>query len=155
MRPPRVNRGAPPEVKMTPMIDVVFLLLIFFVWTSSFELPEFDLPSSLAEPPGGGTESSPETPPMVEVYDEVVIRLSMQRGNVVRQLNGQPVAGDQALRQRIAEILAIGVQPPVIVDPDGEVAMRHAIGAYDAARTAGADRVLFAAGDSDDRPEGR
>ncbi len=30
------------ELKMTPMIDVVFLLLIFFVWTSSFELPEFD-----------------------------------------------------------------------------------------------------------------
>lgn len=155
MRPPGVNHAAPPEVKMTPMIDVVFLLLIFFVWTSSFELPEFDLPSSLAESPAGTAESSSEIPPTVEVYDEVVIRLAVRNGSVVRELNGQPVAGNWQLRRRIAEILAIGVQPPVIVDPDGEVTMRDAIGAYDAARTAGADRVLFAAGETDHRPGGR
>ena len=34
-----------PNFNMSSMTDIVFLLLIFFVWTSSFELPEFDLPS--------------------------------------------------------------------------------------------------------------
>ena len=29
------------EIKMTPMIDVVFLLLVFFVWTASFHAVEY------------------------------------------------------------------------------------------------------------------
>ena len=32
---------------MTPMIDVVFLLLVFFLCTASFEQPEEDLAASL------------------------------------------------------------------------------------------------------------
>ncbi len=38
---------------MTPMIDVVFLLLVFFIWTSSFDRPERDLRSQIAEKPLG------------------------------------------------------------------------------------------------------
>jgi biopolymer transport protein ExbD len=41
--------------------------------------------------------------------------------------------------------LRLGVQPPVIIDPDDTVTMDRAVAAYDAARLAGADRVLFAA----------
>ena len=33
---------------MTPMIDVVFLLLIFFVWTASFQIVEQILPSEIS-----------------------------------------------------------------------------------------------------------
>ena len=36
------------DVKMTPMIDVVFLLLIFFVCTASFQIAEALLPAPLA-----------------------------------------------------------------------------------------------------------
>ena len=35
------------EISMTPMIDVVFLLLVFFVWTASFQVVENMLPTSL------------------------------------------------------------------------------------------------------------
>ncbi|MEO8496389.1 MAG: biopolymer transporter ExbD, partial [Planctomycetota bacterium] len=40
MRRPSIftERREPLDVKMTPMIDVVFLLLIFFVWTASFHI---------------------------------------------------------------------------------------------------------------------
>jgi len=129
---------------MTPMIDVVFLLLVFFVWTSSFELPEFDLPSAIAEPPAGGTQIANELPP-TEVFDEIVIRLLLQDANPVIELNGQRVADIAALRTRLAEIIALGVQPPVIVDPAEQITMKSAVQVYDAARAAGADRVLFAA----------
>lgn len=155
MRSPSVSRAQPLEVKMTPMIDVVFLLLVFFIWTSSFELPEFDLPGSIAEMPGGGAESASESPLQVEIFDEIVIRLWIEDGGIVRQINGQTVDDDAELRRRISEILALGVQPPVIVDPDDAVIMQVAIGAYDAARAAGADRVLFTARDSDVPPVSR
>lgn len=130
---------------MTPMIDVVFLLLIFFIWTSSFEEPEYDLPSSLAESPAGGAESATDEPPPVEVFDEIVIRILNQNGSVIHELNGQRVADLSGLRERLIEIIALGVQPPVIVDPAGDVTMGNAIEVYDVARAAGADRVLFAA----------
>ena len=129
---------------MTPMIDVVFLLLVFFVWTSSFELPEFDLPGSLAELPMGSAEVSSDKLP-VEKFDEIIIRLVWQVEGTEIVLNGQPLDRLTDIKDRLTEITALGVQPPVIVDPDEKVTMAIAVQAYDAARAAGIDRVLFAA----------
>lgn len=145
MKMPRQRLGEPLEVKMTPMIDVVFLLLIFFIWTSSFQEPEFDLPSSLAQVPAAGTESATQQPPPAEVFDEIVIRLISAGDGVEIRLNGQAVQSVEVLGRRLAAILDLGVQPPVIIDPDDEVTMGMAVQAYDASRLAGADRVLFAA----------
>lgn len=145
MKVPHEQHDRSLELKMTPMIDVVFLLLVFFVWTSSFEIPEFDLPSAIAEPPAGGTEVSSEQKPPTEVFDEIVIRLTRPEANLLIELNGQIVDEIGDLKKRLAEIIALGVQPPVIVDPADEITMDLAVQVYDAARAAGADRVLFAA----------
>ena len=143
MRLPKLYPGDTLELKMTPMIDVVFLLLVFFVWTSSFELPEFDLPSAIAEPPAGGVEVGRDRP-TPEAFDEIVVRLSLREARLVIELNGQLVDDVETLQLRLKTILALGVQPPVIVDPSERVTMNMAVGVYDAARAAGADRVLFA-----------
>ncbi len=145
MRRPELHDSDPLEVKMTPMIDVVFLLLIFFIWTSSFELPEFDLPSAIAETPAGGSQANAAETPPVEVYDEIVVKLLIQDASTWIEMGGQRIDDVQQLRSRIAEVIALGVQPPVIVDPDDRVTMARAIEVYDAIRLAGADRVLFAA----------
>ena len=144
MRKPGLGSSDSLELKMTPMIDVVFLLLIFFVWTSSFELPEFDLPSAIAEPPAGGTELSSETPPP-EAFDEIVIRIMMPDAEVRLEFNGQPVDNIDALKARFRQVVSLGIQPPVIVDPSDEITINMAVEVYDAARSAGVDRVLFAA----------
>ena len=144
MKLPRTSNDDSLELKMTPMIDVVFLLLVFFVWTSSFELPEFDLPGSLAELPMGAAEASSETPP-VENFDEIIIRRLWQVEGTKITLNGQELDRMSDIKDRLAEITSLGVQPPVIVDPDENVTMALAVQAYDAARSAGVDRVLFAA----------
>lgn len=132
------------QLKMTPMIDVVFLLLVFFIWTSSFEVPEFDLPSAIAEPPPGESDVAESLPP-TEPFDEIVVRLAIADGQLHIQLNEQPIENLAMLQSRLREIIAIGVQPPVIIDPADEITMNVAVKAYDVARTAGADRVLFAA----------
>ncbi|MGI9472482.1 MAG: ExbD/TolR family protein [Rubripirellula sp.] len=144
MRLPNISSSESMELKMTPMIDVVFLLLVFFVWTSSFELPEFDLPSAIAEPPSGRAEATTDTPP-VEPFDEIVIRLTRLDAQDRIELNGQAVRDFEDLETRLAEIISLGIQPPVIVDPDDQITMNFAVRVYDAARSAGADRVLFAA----------
>ncbi|MFK8113578.1 MAG: biopolymer transporter ExbD [Rubripirellula sp.] len=144
MKLPNTHQRESVELKMTPMIDVVFLLLVFFVWTSSFETPEFDLPSAIAEPPAGGTEIS-DTSPTTEAFDEIVIRLTLRDAVEVIELNGATVDGLPQLQQRLAEIIALGVQPAVIIDPAEQIRMNMAVQVYDVARAAGADRVLFAA----------
>jgi biopolymer transport protein ExbD len=60
------------------------------------------------------------------------------------ELNGQRVDDIRAMKARLAEIIALGVQPPVIVDPSEQITMNTAVEVYDAARAAGVDRVLFA-----------
>jgi biopolymer transport protein ExbD len=126
------------------MIDVVFLLLIFFVWTSSFEIPEFDLPSAIAESPAGGSEANVSETPPVEVFDEIVIKLFVEDARTLIEFNGERMANVAELRDKVTAILQLGVQPPVIVDPADRVTMDRAIEVYDAVRMAGADRVLFA-----------
>ena len=130
---------------MTTMIDVVFLLLVFFVWTSSFEIPEFDLPSAIAEPPAAAAATESSDPPPTEPFDEIVVRVALQDVTEVIQVNGETVSDVEELTSRLSEIIALGVQPPVIIDPDQQITMRQAVRVYDAARAAGADRVLFAA----------
>ena len=130
---------------MTPMIDVVFLLLVFFVWTSTFETPEYDLPGSIAEPPAGGSVENVTAKEIPEAFDEIVVRLVLQDATTIIQFNGQTVSDIEELESKVGQIISLGIQPPVIVDPDGRVTMDRAIEVYDAIRTAGADRVLFAA----------
>ena len=76
------------------------------------------------------------------------IRLTMREARTLIELNGQAISDTDQLRARLEEILALGVQPPVIIDPSPQITMNVAVEAYDTARLAGADRVLFAA-----RPE--
>ena len=57
-RPPRIQRRRKPnhDVDMTPMIDVVFLLLIFFVMAASFTVRGLDVelpPAKTSEPVAG------------------------------------------------------------------------------------------------------
>lgn len=149
MKVPRLSRSNDTELKMTPMIDVVFLLLVFFIWTSSFEVPEFDLPSAIAEPARdqsfGGQIPVTDPQPPAEPFDEIIIRLSHPADRMIIELNNEPMDGLAMLQDRLGEIIAIGVQPAVIIDPSAEITMNDAVATYDAARAAGADRVLFAA----------
>lgn len=143
MKVPRhLERGAL-RVEMTPMIDVVFLLLVFFLWTSSFDAPEFDLPGQLATPPSG-SEAQATPPSEAPMFDELVIKVQAAGDDAVFQLGEERVGDKATLLARLAAIAALGVQPPVIIDPDRNVAMQHAIAAYDAARAAGLNDCLFA-----------
>ena len=107
MKIPRGSADQTIELKMTPMIDVVFLLLVFFVWTSSFELPEYDLPGAIATPPGGSIDSSASTP---ETFDEIVIRISNRDATTRIEMNGTALSDVDSLADRLAQVVAIGVQ---------------------------------------------
>jgi biopolymer transport protein ExbD len=129
------------EVAMTPMIDVVFLLLIFFLWTSSFQAIETLLPSHLTTA-GGGAGSADLA---VEDFEHIVIRLAGDRASdVAWQINGQPVPSLDDLHARLRTLAGIRPDLPVIIDPDDGVPFGPIIDVYDTALSVGFSNLQFA-----------
>ncbi len=132
------------EIKMTPMIDVVFLLLVFFVWTASFHAVEYLLPSSLSQKQGTGqTVNVDEPPPEIE-FEDIVVRISFTNNQPAWAVNGQPVASLAEVRSRLALVADIKIDSPVILHPDETVPVGNVIDVYDATRLAGFTQIQFA-----------
>ena len=131
------------SVSMTPMIDVVFLLLIFFVCTASFQIAEAVLPSPLAT---GGTAAVQLPPELTEVLlDRLLIEVSQEGGITRLAINGQACATPGRLSELLRALASIDRTLPVILDIAGETPLAAAIGVYDRCRLAGFQRIQFAA----------
>lgn len=130
------------EIKMTPMIDVVFLLLVFFVWTASFHAVEYLLPSSLSQQLGNA--SVIDSPPPEAEFEDVIVRILWQDDQVVWQVNGQDVLSLDEVKQRLQLVAGIKTDAPVILHPDEEVPVGDVIDVYDISRIAGFDKIQFA-----------
>ena len=128
---------------MTPMIDVVFLLLIFFVWTASITAVEYLLPSNLAPAPGSATVTSdPPPPPDFEPVVVKVVWLGDRPGWIV---NNRAVRELKQVRETLNTVAEIKQDLPVIIDPAADVPLGDVIDVYDLARLAGFEKIQFAA----------
>ena len=146
--PPSITRRRSRlELQMTPLIDVVFLLLVFFVWTASFQSPERWLPGAISAAtatPATGPKNLDEPPPPEADFDRVIVRIRWNDGAVVWSVNDQPFASLEAVQQQLATIARITPVVPVVLHPDKQVSLGIVIDAYDAARQSGFQRVHFA-----------
>lgn len=135
----------PIELMMTPMIDVIFLLLVFFLTTSSFQVIEQLLPSAVSEasPPTGSSASPPQQPTQ-DALDQVIIKLRMAGQQAIATLNGVDLPELSLLKERLRSISAAQADVPIIIDPEGGVPAENVVSAYDWARQAGLARVYLA-----------
>jgi biopolymer transport protein ExbD len=132
------------DVKMTPMIDVVFLLLVFFVCTASFQVPEEILPTNVLSAPGDSVPPPDRTPP--PPVEEIVIKMQVgQAGQLVWLIENQPYASLDEVDRVLRPLAEIGPDLPVILDIEGAVPMGDVIRLYDRCRLAGFLAVHFAA----------
>lgn len=145
------KQHADTQLAMTSMIDVVFLLLVFFVWTSSFDLPEQDLTSGVAKQTDTQDSSdrrdsaSGDQASVPDLIDEVVVRISQSSGQTSFEIGTQRFSSLKALAAHFQKIANLGIDVPVVIDPSPSVEMQVAIGVLDAARRYGLRRVYFAA----------
>ena len=96
------------DIPMTPLIDVVFQLLVFFLLTASFHAAEHLLPSSVSAPQAGGAGSPTETPPPEDDFDQVVVRILWTDGQPAWQVNGQSLGGLEEVRTTLAAVARTG-----------------------------------------------
>jgi len=129
---------------MTPMIDVVFLLLIFFVCAASGQTIEDLLPTDM--PPSGSIEV-PVVPPE-EVIPKHKLWLYLSRSaeqQTVIELNDREYDSFDQLAPVLKEVAKLDAESPVILDIDDNVPVGDMIHVYDLCRAAGYQSISFAA----------
>ncbi len=134
------------QVPMTPMIDVVFLLLIFFVCASAGQVREFLLGTELS---AGDVQSEQPVPKQPPLLGQLWLHLRRTaQGHTLVEFNdptyGQTFDDFQQLQERLKELAAVAPELPVILDIDPDVPMDDMIAVYDACRLANFETVKFA-----------
>lgn len=143
---PLVSRGSDIDFDsaMTPMVDVVFLLLVFFVWTASFQIIEQMLPGTMSTQMGSDPIETDIEPPPKSDFTDVVIRIKWDGNSPVWEINGKAVESLAAVQSRLVTVFEIQNEALVILDPDPVVPLGVVIEAYDVSMVAGFDKISFA-----------
>jgi len=131
------------DVKMTPMIDVIFLLLIFFVCTASFQAPEAILPTRLLL--RGAVDSEVEIDPEVVDLENIVVKVRYREGRAQWQINDKDYGRLADVRAILVAAAKVKIDLPVILDVEPGVPMENVIDVYDLCRRVGLEKVQFAA----------
>ncbi|HBF09979.1 MAG TPA: biopolymer transporter ExbD [Gammaproteobacteria bacterium] len=120
----------PIDVNLTPLIDVVFLLLIFFMVSTTFT-KESRLTLQLPEAEG---EAVAEQKDIIEVVVSA-------EGHYV--INGRPLVNDsiKTLMSAIAEVSSSDSQLPFIITADQDAKHQAVIRVYDAAGRLGFTQI--------------
>ena len=133
------------ELQLTPMIDCVFLLMVYFIWSSSFAIVEMSLPSELSAQQTGSGPANPDVPPPPEAdFERIVVRIVSGNGGPAWQVNDAPVASLVELRGALAAVARIKHDAPVVLDPDPNVPLGDVIDVFDLSRLVGLEKIQFA-----------
>jgi biopolymer transport protein ExbD len=129
------------QTAMTPLIDVVFQLLIFFICASTGHLRELLLPTDFAAGALGDQPNKSVERPLGEVW----IRLSREFDETVMRLEAREFRELPALEETLRALAATTNEIPVILDIGGEVPLGDAVSVFDICRAAGFRSINFAA----------
>ena len=113
-----------PQLALTSMLDVIFLLLCFFVTVSVFSQWESEISIQL---PKAGTAEEPDRLP-----GEIILNLARD-GKVT--VNGQTLSLED-LRVRLQRVSKYYPGQPVIIRADRQTAYEQLIGVVDVCRSA-------------------
>ena len=129
-------------MNMTPMIDVIFQLLIFFLCTSNFIQPERLLSTNLSLP--GAVQSPDALPPELIDLDEAVIELHTD-GSLYWLIAGVRYDSLETVGATLKALSEMKSDLPVLLDIDPEIPLGNVIDVYDLCRLCGLSKVQFAA----------
>lgn len=128
---------------MTSMIDVVFLLLIFFICAAAGQIKEAVLPTEMSASGSVASEPPPERDPWVV---DVWLKLSSDESGVTTvDMNGSAYSPVASIAQPLRMLGELSPENPVILDIGEAVPMRDVVAVYDLCEAAGFESVNFAA----------
>lgn len=127
------------EISITPMIDVVFLLLIFFMVTTTFNR---ETALNIKLPEAEGTEPEKHLKEINLTIDADGIYYLSGEDGLPRQLVNQK---KETLKQELLKLAGHSRTIPFIISADGKTPHRSVITALDIAGQVGFKHITFAA----------
>ncbi len=121
------------KLNLTPLIDVVFLLLIFFMVSTTFEKQaklKIELPEASSKPAASEQQ-------------DLVISIS-QKGVFFINNNELINAQSQSLKNALQQIVKDSREMPVIIRADANAAHKHVVMAMDVLGNMGFEKVSMA-----------
>jgi len=142
--------GSRAGLRMAPMIDVVFLLLIFFLLTANFRSKEGFLPVEL---PRQVTRAEQMEQVPLELWLEsradgsCEVQIGLDERFVISAFDTQRVDGAFGiLSKRLKKVLASqgrSVRDPIKFMPSGATTWDHVVKAYDVLWQLGLEQIIF------------
>lgn len=129
---------------MTPMIDVVFLLLVFFICASVGGTADQLLPAEL-----NGTTDLPQVEKRVEQpadWEHPAIQIRMEPGPSGPRilLDNQPLPNSEALSERLTLLAAADPESKIILNIQDEIQVQQFIHVYDLCQSLEFQNISFA-----------
>ncbi len=126
------------EINITPLVDVMLVLLIIFMVTSSV-MSQMGMEVSLPKASSGSSGAQPEG-----------VIVTLLPGGAIK-VNGAAVSGMVELESKVREAIPQARSPLVVLEGDQKAFLGNAIEVMDAARRAGAQKFAIATTSSDSR----
>lgn len=124
-----------PSLQMTPLIDIVFLMLSYFLFTMSLGMLEGVLPSKLAVGEDQSQQEREEEPPQ-----QVIVRLVQNGDKLQYFLDDWPVANFERLTERLA---GLPVNTMVVISAAPAVRTAPVVRTYNQCLKFGLTRIVF------------
>ena len=126
----RIRRAEDEGVNLTPMLDVVFIMLIFFIVTASF-VKEYGIEINRPDTSERTVQKSAVILVTISATDQVWI--------------GDRSVDLRSIRANVERMLAENPDAPVVIRPDASCTNGTFVTVLDQARQAGASNVSLAA----------
>lgn len=121
--------------QLAPMLDVVFLLLIFFVVTQKFILNEQDLKVKVPTAPKTTEEAS-------RAIDEIIINAREENGELIITIDREVFTRDKLL-STLQRMIAVNPNQPVRIRGDAEMRWQKVADVISTCSQAGVWNVSF------------
>jgi biopolymer transport protein ExbD len=124
--------------QIAPMVDVVFVLLLFFMASAGSQVVERELNISLPSGRGGQATGPPPTPMIISISADGIVSMN-------NKVFDTPASKEMPeLRARLREnIERFGDKNPVIIQPDNSARQDRIIDVLNSAAAAGVKNLTF------------
>ena len=143
MKRRRLASSAEIEMQMTSMIDVTFLLLIFFLLGTKFKEPAGRLNAFLPKDRG----PNPVNVVVIEPEEELIVRVMMVPGHKrpIYKLGDIEYPTITDLEQQLLVLHGIKADQPVTIDPDPKAQYSYVLQALNSCVKVGYVEIAFSA----------